>query len=124
LGLNDKTVITPRETSPLFYENGYYKIENELLFQPPEFSRKMLYHIYNSNLAVLAKLKKGLLLTVSEHKDLENVPSTLMICYLNGFDDAKEKLVEAKPLLKSFPQIYLSFKEAMRILRKMKYNVH
>jgi hypothetical protein len=78
----------------------------------------MLYHIYNSNLAVLAKLKKGLLLTVSEHKDLENVPSTLMICYLNGFDDAKEKLVETKPLLKSFPQIYLSFKEAMRILRK------
>jgi hypothetical protein len=70
----------------------------------------MLYHIYNSNLAVLAKLKKGLLLTVSEHKDLENVPSTLMICYLNGFDDAKKKLVEAKPLLKSFPQIYLSFK--------------
>jgi hypothetical protein len=60
---------------------------------------------------------------VSEHKDLENVPSTLMICYLNGFDDAKEKLVETKPLLKSFPQIYLSFK-AMRILRKMKYNVH
>jgi hypothetical protein len=52
------------------------------------------------------------------NKDLENVPSTLMICYLNGFDDAKEKLVEAKPLLKSFPQIYLSFKEAMRILRK------
>jgi hypothetical protein len=36
----------------------------------------------------------------------------------------KKKLVEAKPLLKSFPQIYLSFKEAMRILRKMKYNVH
>jgi hypothetical protein len=30
----------------------------------------------------------------------------------------KKKLVEAKPLLKSFPQIYLSFKEAMRILRK------
>jgi hypothetical protein len=22
-----------------------------------------------------------------------------MICYLNGFDDAKEKLVEAKPFL-------------------------
>jgi hypothetical protein len=125
LGLNDKTSYYPLEKQVLyFYENGYYKIENELLFQPPEFSRKMLYHIYNSNLAVLAKLKKGLLLTVSEHKDLENVPSTLMICYLNGFDDAKEKLVEAKPLLKSFPQIYLSFKEAMRILRKMKYNVH
>jgi hypothetical protein len=79
----------------------------------------MLYHIYNSNLAVLAKLKKGLLLTVSEHKDLENVPSTLMICYLNGFDDAKEKTGRSKTTLKIIPQIYLSFKEAMRILRKM-----
>ncbi|MFT7396059.1 MAG: hypothetical protein ACI96G_000802 [Flavobacterium sp.] len=125
LGLNDKTSYYPLEKQVLyFYENGYYKIENELLFQPPEFSRKMLYHIYNSNLAVLAKLKKGLVLNASEQKDLENVPSTFMICYLNGFDDAKEKLVEAKPLLKPFPQIYLSFKEAMRILRKMKYNVH
>jgi hypothetical protein len=46
-----------------------------------------------------------------------------MICYLNGFDDAKEKLIEAKPLLKPYPQIYLSFKEAMRILRKMKYDL-
>jgi hypothetical protein len=80
----------------------------------------MLYHIYNSR--CVSKTKKGTVIDGSEHKDLENVPSTLMICYLNGFDDAKEKLVEAKPLLK-FPQIYLSFKEAMRIL-KMKYNVH
>jgi hypothetical protein len=125
LGLNDKTSYYPLEKQTIyFYENGYYKIENEMLFQPPEFNRKMLYHIYNSNLTLLAKLKKGLMLTVSEHKDLENVPSTFMICYLNGFDDAKEKLVEAKPFLKPFPQIYLSFKEAMRILRKMKYDVH
>ncbi|WP_016989221.1 ATP-binding protein [Flavobacterium sp. ACAM 123] len=125
LGLNDKTSYYPLEKQTIyFYENGYYKIENEMLFQPPEFSRKMLYHIYNSNLAVLEKLKKGLTLTASENKDLENVPSTFMICYLNGFEEAKEKLINAKALLKPFPQIYLSFKEAMRILRKMKYDVH
>ena len=124
LGLNDKTSYYPLEKQTIyFYENGYYKIENEMLFQPPEFSRKMLFHIYNSNLAVLAKLKKGLTLTAGEQKDLENVPSTFMICYLNGFDDAKEKLEEAKSFLKPFPHIYLSFKEAMRILRKMKYDV-
>ncbi|TDE06645.1 ATP-binding protein [Flavobacterium hiemivividum] len=124
LGLNDKTSYYPLEKQTIyFYENGYYKIENEMLFQPPEFSRKMLYHIYNSNIALLAKLKKGQTLTASERKDLENVPSTFMICYLNGFEEAKEKLVEAKPYLKPFPQIYLSFKEAMRILRKMKYDV-
>jgi hypothetical protein len=93
-----------------------------MLFQPPEFSRKMLYHIYNSNLAVLAKLKRTHI-NSGEQKDLENVPSTFMICYLNGFDEAKEKLEEAKPFFKPFPHIYLSFKEAMRILRKMKYDV-
>jgi len=55
---------------------------------------------------------------------LENLPSTLMICYLNGFTEAKQKLIEAKPLLKAQKSttVYLSFKEAMRILRKMKYN--
>jgi hypothetical protein len=58
----------------------------------------MLYHIYNSNIALL-KCKKKSGLTEREHKDLENLPSTFMICYLNGFDDAKEKLIEAKPLL-------------------------
>lgn len=124
LGLNDKTSYYPLEKQTIyFYENGYYKIESEMLFQPPEFNRKMLYHIYNSNLALLKKLKKGQVLAEREHKDLGNLPSTFMICYLNGFDDAKEKLIEAKPLLKLYPQVYLSFKEAMRILRKMKYDI-
>jgi hypothetical protein len=42
LGLNDKKqVITPRETSPLFMKTDVTRIENELLFQPPEFSRKI-----------------------------------------------------------------------------------
>jgi hypothetical protein len=46
-----------------------------------------------------------------------------MICYLNGFDEAKQKLIDSKLLLKPFAQVYLSFKEALRILRKMKYDV-
>jgi hypothetical protein len=46
-----------------------------------------------------------------------------MICYLNGFEEAKQKLIDAKVLLKPFIPIYLSFKEALRILRKMKYDV-
>ena len=44
--------------------------------------------------ALLAKLNKDLSLTEREKKDLENLPSTLMICHLNGFDDAKQKLIE------------------------------
>ncbi|WP_426095267.1 ATP-binding protein [Flavobacterium sp. DSR2-3-3] len=124
LGLNDKTSYYPLEKQTIhFHDNGYYKIEREILFQPPEFNKKMLFHIYNTNIALLKKLQKGLSLTEREHKDLENLPSTFMICYLNGFEEAKQKLIDAKVLLKPFNQVYLSFKEALRILRKMKYDV-
>ena len=94
-----------------------------MLFQPPEFNKKLLFHIYNSNIVLLSKLQKGIVLSEREYKDLENLPSTFMICYLNGFEDAKQKLIDAKLLLKPFTQVYLSFKEALRILRKMKYDV-
>ena len=93
-----------------------------MLFQPPEFNKRMLFHIYNSNIALLQKLQKGLMLSEREMIDLENLPSTFMICYLNGFDDAKQKLIDSKLLLKPFGQVYLSFKEALRVLRKMKYD--
>ena len=125
LGLNDKTSYYPLEKQTIyFYDNGYYKIETEFLFNPPEYNRKMLFHIYNSNSSLLSKLEKSLPLSEREKKDLENLPSTFMICYLNGFDDAKQKLIDAKHLLKGYenPTVYISFKEALRILRKMKYD--
>jgi hypothetical protein len=123
LGLNDKTTYYPLEKKTIrFYENGYYKIDQEMLFQPPEFNKKMLFHIYNSNLILINKLQNGNALNERELRDLGNLPSTFMICYLNGFDEAKQKLIDAKDLLKPFSQVYLSFKEALRILRKMKYN--
>ncbi len=124
LGLNDKTSYYPLEKQTIhFQDNGYYKIEREFLFQPPEFNKKLLFHIYNVNLSILKKLEKGFELSGRENKDLENLPSTLMICYLNGFEDAKQKLIDAKLVLKPFNQVYLSFKESLRILRKMKYDM-
>lgn len=123
LGLNDQTSLYELERQTIrFFDNGYYKIETEMLFSPPEFSKKMLHHVYNSNTALLAKLEKGLTLKESEQRDLENLPSTMMLCYLNGFDDGKQKLIDAKSVLKPLPGVYASFKEAMRILRKMKYD--
>lgn len=124
LGLNDRTSYYPLEQQTVrFQENGYYNIDRKILFEPPEYNKKMLYHIYNSNLALLGKLEKNIKLSDRERKDLNNLPSTFMICYLNGFEDAKQKLIDAKLLLKPFSQVYLSFKEALRILRKMKYDV-
>jgi hypothetical protein len=124
LGINDKTSYYPLEKQTIhFFDNGYYTIEREMLFDPPEFNKKLLYHVYNSNVSLLRKLQNGSALSVTEFKDLTNLPSTFMICYLNGFEDAKQKLIDAKLLLKPYPNIYLSFKEALRVLRKMKYDV-
>ena len=95
-----------------------------MLFEPPQYNRKMLHHIYNSNLTLLGKLQKGLPLQESEKRDLENLPHIMMICNLNGFEEAKQKLIDAKPFLKTLenPKVYDTFKEVMRILRKMKYD--
>lgn len=125
LGLNDKTSYYPLEKQTLtFFDNGYYKIENEFLFEPPQYNRKMMFHIYNSNLSLLQKLQKTTALTENEKRDLLNLPSTLMICYMNGFEEAKQKLIEAKPYFKTIenPMVYTNFKETMRILRKVKYD--
>jgi hypothetical protein len=124
LGLNDRTSYYPLEQQTIhFHDNGYYKIDRKILFEPPEYNKKMLFHIYNSNIALLSKLEKNITLTEREKKDMNHLPSTFMICYLNGFEDAKQKLIDAKTLLKPYTQVYLSFKEALRILRKMKYDI-
>lgn len=95
-----------------------------MLFEPPKYNIKMLHHIYNANISLLNKMKKNIELSERENKDLINYSHTLMICYLNGFSEAKKKIIEAKTFLKTNPNplVYLNFKEALRILRKMKYN--
>jgi len=53
---------------------------------------------------------------------LLQLPNTYLVCYLNGFDNAVQKLKEIKPLLKKYEgDIYNRYKETMRILRKVKY---
>ena len=124
LGINDKTSYYPLEKVTItFFDNGYYKINTELLFKPPQYNKKMLHHIYNSNVAILNKLKKGISLNFNDIKDLENLPYVFMICFLNGFNEAKDLLIESKPYIKEIDQnSYSSFKEVMRVIRKMKYN--
>jgi|TARA_R110002020_G_scaffold30237_1_gene95084 hypothetical protein len=124
LGLNNQFRYYPLEEVTInFKENGFYTIDTHLIFEPPKFNKKTLFHIYNSNNALVEKLRKGIPLTVSEEKDVRNLAETYLICYLNDFSDAKEKLLEAKPFLKSLGgEAYQAFKESVRILRKVKYN--
>lgn len=124
LGLNDQYNYYPlEEVTITFKENGFYNIASQLLFEPPKFNKKTLHHIYNANNSLIEKLKKNIPLSPSEEKDLDNLPATYLICYLNDFTDAKSKLYEAKPILKQIGgNVYTSFKESFRILRKLKYN--
>lgn len=124
LGLQNTNKYYPlEETIISFEDNATYNIDTKLLFEPPQFDKKILHHIYNSNNALLEKLKKGLSLTKNEEDDLKNLPVTYLICYFNLFHDAIDKLNEAKPYLKAYSEeVYNLYKEALRILRKVKYS--
>ncbi|WP_204344679.1 ATP-binding protein [Psychroserpens algicola] len=124
LGLqNQNKYYKLEETIIHFEDNAHYNIETKLLFEPPQFDKKVLHHIYNANNAILEKLKKGLTLNKNEELDLNNLPATYLICYLNLFHEAIDKLNEAKPYLKKHStSVYSSYQEATRILRKVKYS--
>jgi hypothetical protein len=111
------------ETVISFSNNVNYNIETTLIFEAPQFDKKVLHHIYNTNNTILEKLKKGLTLNKNEAQDLKNLPATYLICYLNLFHEAIDKLREAKPYLKNYSEdIYMLYKESVRILRKVKYS--
>ncbi|MEZ4777997.1 MAG: ATP-binding protein [Flavobacteriaceae bacterium] len=124
LGLNENYKYYPlEEVTILFKENGSYHMDSTLIFEPPQFNKRTLYHIYNANNTLLEKLKKNIPLTEREERDLQKLPATYLICYLNNFEDAKEKLIESKDFLKQINgNVYQSYKDATRILRKVKYN--
>lgn len=111
------------ETIIHFDNNASYNIDTKLLFEPPQYDKKVLHHIYNTNNIILEKLKKGLSFTENEEADLKNLPVTYLICYFNSFHDAIDKLNEAKPYLRSYNEsLYQLYKETIRILRKVKYS--
>ena len=112
----EKTIIT-------FTDAGTYQLESELLFEPPEYDAKTLHHIFNANNALLNKLKKKFKLSPSEIQGIKQLPDTYLLCYLNGFEEAKDKMEDARPLLKKHDkEVYRSLKETQRILRKLKYS--
>ncbi|MGF1557181.1 ATP-binding protein [Paucihalobacter sp.] len=124
LGLHNTYKYYPLEETVIHFEdNANYHIETKLLFHAPQFDKKVLYHIYNANNIILEKLKKGLQLSKNENYDLKNLPATYLICYLNLFHEAIDKLNEAKPYLKNYnEEVYRFYNETMRILRKVKYS--
>ncbi|HEA29896.1 MAG TPA: ATP-binding protein [Leeuwenhoekiella sp.] len=124
LGLQGRFKYYPLEELTIrFKENGFYSIDSKLVFEKPEFDKKLLHHIYNNNNTILAKLKADKTLNKGELEDLNKLASAYLICYLNGFDHAMDKLEEARPFLRSHgDKLYSTYKDNLRILRKVKYN--
>lgn len=124
LGLGSQQRYFPLEKVDItFSENGKYTINSELIFDPPQYDKKTLHHVFNTNNALLQKIENKIVLTPAEYDDLSHLPATYLICYLNGFEEAKEKMDRARPLLKQYDSgVYQSLKESQRILRKVKYN--
>ncbi len=124
LGLEGKQRYYPLEELIItFQENGTYQIQTDLVFMPPLYDKKVLHHTYNTNNSILAKIKNGIDLNPSEIEDLAYLPDTYLICYLNGFEEARDLMDLARSLLKdNFTEVYTSLKAALRILRKVDYN--
>jgi hypothetical protein len=124
LGIGDKQHYFPLEVVLItFTNNGTYTLQSDLIFQPPLYDKKTLHHIFNTNNALLKKIEKNIPLKKSEKADLEQLPATFLLCYLNGFEEAKDLLDASRSLLKKYDKmLYLKLKESLRVLRKVRYN--
>jgi hypothetical protein len=123
LQLKDVFDYYPLEKTILnFKENGKLDIANELLFEPPQFDKVALLHLFNSCNILLSKLKKKTVLTKKEVIELNELPTNYLICVLNNIPNANTKLHELAPLLKNRKDksAYIKYKETIRVLRKIK----
>ena len=107
----------------IFNDEMTYQITSEIVFKTPYIDKKHLHHLYNYYVSLLDKLSSNRKLSETEQNDLQNLCYSLMLCYLHGFTHAKDLLINHKEVFKNakFTFLYTSFKEVMRILRKLKY---
>ncbi|MFV0248881.1 MAG: ATP-binding protein [Tenacibaculum sp.] len=124
LGIDKQQKHYPLEKTIInFKDNGIYHIATEFLFESPQFNKEQIQHIYNNNNAIVLKIEKELPLSAAEHKDVLKLPTSYLICYLNGFTLVPEQLKKAKSYLKNLDDksTYIKYKEVLRVLRKIKY---
>ncbi|UTD15688.1 ATP-binding protein [Tenacibaculum mesophilum] len=113
----EKTIIN-------FKDNGKHDIVTEFLFEAPQYHNDILQLIYDNNNSIISKIVNDKPLSVIEHEDVYRLPTTYLICYLNGFEIAPLQLKKAKNYIKNLEDktTYIKYKEAMRVIRKVKYH--
>lgn len=124
LGIEKEEKLYPLEKTVInFKDNGKHDIVTELIFEPPTFNEVIIQHIYQNNNEIVAKIENNTPLSVLEHDDVLRLPTNYLICYLHGYTDSVEQLRKAKDYIKNIEDktTYVKYKEAMRVLRKVKY---
>ena len=124
LGFHNAYKYYPLERVSFLFDNkGSYQIDSAFLFTPPKYEKKLLHHIYNANNALGEKLLKNTSLTKNDREDVGNLAPTYMLCYLNGFEEALDKLNKLTAVIKQHSDhAYQGLKDTRRILRKIKYH--
>lgn len=125
LGIEKEEKLYPLEKTVInFKDNGKYDIVTELIFEPPTFNEVIIQHIHQNNNKIIAKIENNISLSVLEHDDVLRLPTNYLICYLHGYTDSVEQLRKAKNYIKKIEDktTYIKYKEAMRLLRKIKYS--
>jgi hypothetical protein len=111
LGLNDKTSYYPLKKQSTFTIMGIIKLNvkyclNRGIQQKMLFSFIIQYCFAEQTANFIVR---------AETQGFREFTFHFMICYLNGFEEAKQKLIDAKVLLKPFIPVYLSFKSFTNI---------
>ncbi len=123
LGFTNTSDLLPLKKTVLhFKENGSYKIHAERLFTPPKYSEDTIQELYLKSNRIFTKvMHHNKVLSAIEAKQLAELPSYYLICYLNGIMEAKNKLSQLKTALKKGNHLkaYSKYKEVKRLLRKI-----
>ncbi|NVJ89407.1 MAG: ATP-binding protein [Flavobacteriaceae bacterium] len=125
IGIEQQEKHFPLEKTVIhFKENGKHDIVTEFLFEPPKYDTNLLHHIYINSNEIVRKFNSDQELTSSEKDYVLRLPTNYLLCFLNGFTDAADQLRKAKSYIKALDDktTYIKYKEAMRVIRKVKYS--
>ena len=125
LGIEKQEELYPLEKTIInFKDNGKHNIINEFLFVPPKLDVDIMFRIYEKCKSIIKKIEGNIELSVIEQESVLHLPTDSLICFLHGFLDAATLLLQAKNYIKNLEDktTYIKYKEAMRVIRKVKYS--
>jgi len=125
LGIDEGEKHYPLEKTIIHFKgNGKHDIVTEFLFEAPIYDPIILNHIYDNNNSIVNKIENNKQLSVTEIENIYKLPTSYLICYLNGFLGAAKQLKKVKNYIKNLKDktTYIKYKEAIRVLRKVRYS--